>query len=376
MPMSEPPPPPFDFCDEQPPDPACFASKRDPDSDQVTLATRIAERMMRELPPQEQAWDWAESTWMFALVDLHRVTGDPAILAYLQAWLDHHIEGGDVVIDAPNRCTPAAIAAELYALTGEERYRRVVEDVLRFLREETLFTEEGGVNHLGVLDILGVTLWVDSLFVFGSAQMRWGELQDDATALADFSEQFHVHTDVLQSEGGLYRHADDRWALDQDPDVYWARGNGWVTAAGYDYLRILRNRGETDDDVADALQRQVDALRDLQDPDTGLWWTVVNRPGETYLETSASALYGYGMLRGYRSGWLDDGVLPVAQAALDGVRERIVEDEQGEPVVTGTSGPTNAGDFDSYAAVAVGDDVPYGVGSTILLLVESAGLLD
>jgi len=209
--------------------------------------------------------------------------------------------------------------------------------------------------------------------MFGNVLTRWGEVADDRAALDELAGQFAIFADLLQAEGGLLKHAHGT-VLTQEDDVFWGRGNGWVTASGFDHLRVRRNRGEAAPAVLAAVRRQVDAVLPLQDPDNGLWWTVLNRPGESYLETSAAALFAFGLARGWRYGWLDDEVLPAVHRAVAGVTSRVVRDEEGAAVVTGTSGPTNPGTFRYYSGVETADDLPYGVGAVLLALVETSGL--
>jgi len=367
--------PPFDHCTpDAPPDAACFAAKRAPGSDAIALATAIAARQMAASPADTLPWNWEEAVLLQAMLELHAVTGDPALVAYARAWMDHHIAKGYVIAKS-DTCAPTAVAIRLAALTGEPAYRQVGDEGLTYLVEVAHRTAEGGINHLGTFDALGVTLWVDSLFMFGNVFLRQGELFDDPTALGQMSDQFHIFTDLLQDPNGWYRHA-YQWKSPQDPDVYWGRGNGWVTAAGADLVRVLSNRGERDTKVEDALKKQVSVILSTQDADSGLWWTVVNRPGETYLETSAAALFAFGMARGWRYGVLGDEVLPVIAKAMKGVRARVVTNAEGQPVVTGVSGPTTAGTFANYAAIGQSDDLPFGVGAVIYALVETSGLPD
>lgn len=100
----------------------------------------------------------------------------------------------------------------------------------------------------------------------------------------------------------------------------------------------------------------------------------MNRPGETYLETSAAALFAFGLARGWRYGFLGDEVLPVIARAMQGVRSRIVTNVEGQPVVTGVSGPTTAGGFALYASIAQADDLPFGIGAVLYALLETSGL--
>ncbi|WP_438018497.1 glycoside hydrolase family 88 protein [Sorangium sp. So ce315] len=349
-----------------------FAIERDPGSEAIALARAVADRWIAEHPPESLPWDWGEGTVMLALVDLYRVTQHAPYRDHYRRYIDHHLEYG-YEFTTSDRCPPAVAALALHEQTCAARYGEIVDDALRYLYDEARRTEQGGISHLGVSPLFEPTLWVDSLFMFGNVLVRAGERSGDARPLDEFSNQFNIFSSLLQDEPGLFRHAYG-WVAPQDPDVYWARGNAWVTASGYEYLRVRAARGERDDAVAGALARQVAAVLDAQDPDTGLWWTVMNRPGEIYLETSATALFAAGLARGLRHGFLDASVRPAIDSAMAGVRSRITLDGSGRPVVTGTSGPTNVGKLDDYAAVELRDDISYGVGAVLLALVETSGL--
>lgn len=369
------PRPPYEFFDacspDAVPDDACYASKRDPASADVALATEIAHRYIAEHPPEEMAWNWEEGVLMYAMTELYRVTDDPAIRDYYKAYIDHHISIG-YGISVSDSCPPALAALALYKETGEAQYKAVIDEVLLYLYELAARTEEGGINHLGPLQGL-VTLWVDSLFMFGMVLNRWGELDNDREALDEMGDQLDIFGNLLQSpENGLFTHA-YAWPIEQDPDVYWGRGNSWIPPANADYLRVRRLRYETDERAEQILDAQLAGIIATQDA-SGAWWTVMNRPGETYLETSATGFFGYGMARAYRYGFAGDEVRAPLASAVEYVRGSIVRDAMDRPIVTGISGPTTAGDFDNYANVLVDQDISYGVGAAILILIETSGL--
>jgi len=373
---SDEPKPPFEFFDacapDQVPDATCYADKRDPTSADVTLATEIAHRYITEHPADTMAWNWEEGVLMYAMTELYRVTGDATIRNYYKAYIDHHISEG-YGISVSDSCPPAIAAIALYAETGEQKYKDIVDEVLLYLYELAARTEEGGINHLGALEGL-VTLWVDSLFMFGMVLNRWGEFDGDKTALAEMSDQMDIFGTLLQDPAsGLFTHA-YAWPIDQDPNVYWGRGNSWIPPAAADYLRARALRHESDPRAEEILTDHLTGIIATQDSASGGWWTVMNRPGETYLETSATAFFGYGMARAYRYGFAGEEVRQPLAKALDYVRGSIVRDAMDRPFVSGISGPTTAGDFDNYANVEVEDDVSYGVGAAILILIESSGL--
>lgn len=367
-------PPPFEFFDacapDQVPDATCYANKRDPSSDNVALASEIAARYIVEHPATEQGWGWEDGVLMYAMTELYRVTGETAVHDYYKAYMDHHITEG-YGISLSDSCPPALTAIALYAETGEQKYRDVLDEVMFYLFELATRNEQGGINHLGGLQ--HVTLWIDSLFMFGMVLNRWGELDDNRDALDEMSAQLAVFSDLLQdSQTGLFTHAYNWWDP-QDPGIFWARGNSWITPATADYLRARILRHQSDSRAGEILDAHLTGALATQDTSGG-WWTVMNRPGETYLETSATALFGYGLARAYRYGLAGEDVRAPLADAVAYVRSQISRDAMDRPVVTNISGPTMAGDFDNYAEVPLEDDLSYGVGAAILLLIESSGL--
>jgi unsaturated rhamnogalacturonyl hydrolase len=363
--------PPFDYCTSDPPDEACYREKRDPNSDQIALAEAIVQKQIEEHPADTLDWDWEEAVLLVGVHELFRITGKTEYRDYYRAWIDHHISQG-YEMKSSDTSAPTRLALELYA-AGQQQYRQVVDDFFTYINEDALRTTEGGLNHLGTDDTFGITLWVDSLFMFGGVLIRWGEEEGDEAALDEFALQHEIFTRLLQKEPGWYKHAHD-WLGNQDENVYWGRGNGWVAAATTDYLRVLLARGEKDKAARQALERLFSAIISTQDSQSGLWWTVVNRPAETYLETSASALFAYALARAWRYGFVDDSVLPMVERAVSGVRAMIITDAQDRPVVTGISGPTMAGSFEYYRDIPVLDDLPFGLGAVVLMLIETSGL--
>lgn len=348
-----------------------WAVERDPASAEIALARRVADRWLAVHSPEDSPWDWGAGTLMLALADLYRVTGDTRYRDYYRAYADHWLGGTYQVVNSDS-CPSSHAAMNVYRESCDEAYLPPVEGVLAYL-ETAPRADSGGIQHLGAFELLGRSIWVDSLQMFGSVWTRWAELTRDRAVLARHGEQIGIFVRELQDAGGLFRHAKD-FALAHDTDIYWARGNGWVTASTYDYLRVARALGVEDAVARDAMARQVQAILASQDPATGLFWTLMNRPGEIYLETSATALFALGMARGVRLGLLGADARVAIARAMDGVRTRIVDDPEGRALVTDISGPTTAGDADDYAEVALEQDLDFGVGAVILALIETSGL--
>ena len=361
-----------DGCEGSVPLSGCTRELPAPGSARIELATEIAHRYMDEHPATKEAFDWRSGVLMFALSELYQVTGDARLRAYYQAYLDHHIEVGYEVVWS-DACPPALPALALLADGEGLPYEQVVADVLDYLHAAPR-TEAGGISHLGTALHPPASIWVDSLFMFGMVLNRYGEAFDDAAALDLMAEQLEIFADQLQDSSGLLVHAQG-WPAPVDSDVFWARGNGWAIAAVADYLRIRGARGEEDPRALRMLEEQVAGILETQDEASGMWWTVMNRPGApgNYLETSATALFAYGLARAHRSGLVGEEGLVAAEQAVEAVEAAVARDEQGRPYVTRISDGTLPTTYDGYVQVPVGDDLDHGVGAVILALVENPG---
>jgi unsaturated rhamnogalacturonyl hydrolase len=342
----------------------------DPESEEVELATAIALRYIDSHPYEDEIWDWKSGVLMHGLSELYLVTEEQRLHDYYQSWLDYRIDQGYQIVWSDS-CPPAITAVALLSEGPNDDYQSVVDNTLEYLDLIAPRTEEGGISHNGILGNR-LSVWLDSLFMFGMVLNRWGELADP-DRLDMESEQIQIFADVLQDENGFMRHAQD-WP-GYDESVYWARGNSWVLGSLADYLRIRVERDQSDPQVEQIFREHVQAIIGSQDEETGRWLTVMSHPDEpdNYLETSATALFSYGIARAYRYGILGDAERKVALKAIEGVKEMIVDGGDG-PVVTGVSTATDPWSLQEYLDVAVEDDVNYGVGVAILALIETSGL--
>ena len=61
------------------------------------------------------------------------------------------------------------------------------------------------------------------------------------------------------------------------------------------------------DEVIALLQKDLDAVIKWQDQESGVWYQVMDSPGRdgNYLESTASSMFAYTLLRAYRKGYLD-----------------------------------------------------------------------
>jgi unsaturated rhamnogalacturonyl hydrolase len=336
-----------------------------PFADEAT-ARAVADGWLARHTPESMHWDWGPAVLSWALLDLWEATGDERYFDFVAAWVRHHAASFPALWS--DTVAPAAAATRVAARTCEPALLGVIARTDDYLRDVPR-TAAGGIGHLGHLQPEMPQLWVDSLFMVGSYWMARHALFGDPADIDSYAAQIRIFGEELQNpRTGLFHHAlvqERPWPWN---DVFWGRGNGWVAAIVGRFLADLPADHPDHAAIVDLERRLLAGVLATQD-DSGLWWTVMNAPGEGYTETSASALFAYALRRGADEGWVDPAA---ARAAADRARAavlgRLTTDVDGHVVVTGTSGPTQPGGRGYYAGLPQGDDIHYGVGSVILML--------
>jgi len=159
----------------------------------------------------------------------------------------------------------------------------------------------------------------------------------------------------------LYTHG---WDANNDtthPRVFWGRANGWCLMAMAELLTVLPEDHPARPEVLKVFRQHAQGIASLQSG-IGLWHQLLDR-NDSYLETSASAMFTYALARGCRMGWLDPAVYgPTAIAGWNGVASRITADGHVDGTCIGT---TFAADYIYYYNRPMIDDI-HGYGPTLL----------
>ena len=116
-----------------------------------------------------------------------------------------------------------------------------------------------------------------------------------------------------------------------------------------------------------SLLAQIDALVKYQDPQTGLWHTLIDDP-TSYLEASATAGFAYGISKALRMRLIprEQRYISAARRAMDGVISNI--SEEGELKQTSFGTPV-FDDPEEYKKIPL-TSMPYGQSLALLALTE------
>lgn len=216
------------------------------------------------------------------------------------------------------------------------------------------------------------SLWLDDLFMSVPALAWMGAETGEARYFDDAVRQVTLFSDrMFDREEGLFIHA---WidGMDPHPEFHWARANGWAVMAVIELLEVLPEDHAGRGEVLGILRNHLRGLAAVQSS-TGLWHQLLDRD-DSYLETSATAIYTYALARAINRGYVDAKAYgPVACLAWNGLATKVNDKGQ----VEGTCVGTGMG-FDPafYYHRPVSAFAAHGYGPVLLAGAEMIRLLD
>lgn len=181
------------------------------------------------------------------------------------------------------------------------------------------------------------TLWLDDMFM-GIPPVAWYSLLNEEKQQACMNEAVRQ---VLQfaermwvPEKRLFRHG---WVegMQDHPAFHWGRANGWALLTMSEVLDVLPENYPGRNQILELFREHVRGLAACQSGE-GLWHQLLDR-NDSYLETSATAIYVYCIAHAINKGWIDPMAYgPVAQLGWHGVTTQINAEGQVENTCVGT----------------------------------------
>jgi unsaturated rhamnogalacturonyl hydrolase len=339
---------------------------------------------------KEKKWNYTQGLMGLAFLRVYEASGEERYYDYAKGYADSLIDDDGVIWKYKtenynlDHINPGKMIFLLYDRTKDPRYEKVIH-TLRAQLESQPRIAEGGFWHKKVYPD---QMWLDGLYMsapfYAEYAMRYNQPQD----FADVVNQFLiVARNTRDPVTGLYRHAYDAsrrmaWAdsvTGQAPHA-WGRAMGWFSMAIVDVLDFLPADQPGRDQLINILQGLVSKLSEIQDPATGGWYQVTDRPGEegNYIETSCTAMFSYSIYKGVRMGYLDDGYLATAEKAYQGLIDNFIVTAPDGVVsmknicgVAGLGGdPYRDGTYEYYIGEIIRDNDPKGVGPFIMASLE------
>lgn len=311
-------------------------------------------------------WNWPQGVGLFGIFKYYQLTKDEVAFKIVTDWFERQFD-----IGAPpkniNTMAPLLVMAYLYEETQDSRYLPYLENWSEWAMNQLPRTQEGGFEHLTYGPENVEQLWDDTLMMTVLPLAKIGMLLGRKDYVEEAKRQFMIHAKYLQDrKTGLWYHG---WTFEGHhhyAEALWARGNCWITIAIPEIIEILNLQSEDalHQFLVSTLQTQIEALMACQDV-SGLWTTLLDDPN-SYVESSATAGFIYGILKSIRKGYVSIEYLDAIEQSVAALIEQIDEKGEVQNVSVGTGmGP----DLDFYRNIAK-TAMPYGQSLSVLALTE------
>jgi unsaturated rhamnogalacturonyl hydrolase len=272
----------------------------------------------------------------------------------------------------------------LYGVTQKPKYLKAATILYDQLQHQPR-TPEGGFWHK---QRYPNQMWLDGLYMAEPFYAEYAGLSHHPEKFSDITLQFvQMEEHARDAKTGLLYHGWDeskqqRWANSAtgDSPEFWARGMGWYMMALVDTIGFYPENDPGRAQLLAILGREAAAVARTQDPASGLWYQVVDKPTAkgNYLESSAACMFVYALAKGVRRGYLPERYLANAERGYRGILTHFVKTgPDGDALLTDTvkgaglgGDPYRDGSYAYYIGEKRATNDPKGVGAFLLASVE------
>lgn len=206
------------------------------------------------------------------------------------------------------------------------------------------------------------SLWLDDLYMsipaLSQMGVKTGDLKYHDEAVRQITQ---FASRMFDRNVGLWMHG---WiqGMTDHPTFRWARANGWALLAMCELLDVLAENHPGRAHILELFRTHARGLAKLQSKD-GRWHQLLDR-NDSYLETSATAIYTYCIAHAINKGWLEELAYgPMVVLAWQSLTTQVNVQGQVENVCVGTG---MGFDPAFYCSRPVSPVAPHGYGPLLL----------
>ena len=302
----------------------------------------VADTLMARFPDpdaihwqgQTNHFSWQAGYAMYTMEKLWRLTGERCYFDYIRRYVDQQVDDQGRIPGfeptALDNFLPGYAILFLYEQTKLEKYRTAATTIhAAFARYPR--NADGGFWHA---DWAKHQMWVDGVFMGEMFEARYGAAMHDRGAFDQVAQQMKIVLGHCRKSNGLLLHGWDEsraasWADKRTglaPEV-WSEGLGWFAILLADVFDYLPRDHPDRPMLLNALRELCAGLKGVQDPKTGMWNQVVDKPGEpgNWNETSGTGMFLYLIRTSIEKGYIErEDYLPTVRKAYAGIIAKAV----------------------------------------------------
>ncbi|ERM82760.1 hypothetical protein P872_04380 [Rhodonellum psychrophilum GCM71 = DSM 17998] len=342
---------------------------------------------------EKPKWEYTHGLVMSSMLKVWENTGDQQYMDYVRHFVDFMIDENGVIKTYKksdyniDRVNGGKFLIELYKETKEEKFKLAIEELRDQMREHPR-NSDGGFWHK---KIYPQQMWLDGIYMGSPFLSKYAVEFNEPALFDDVAKQIHlIDKHCYSPETGLFHHAIDaskseKWA---DPATglstnYWGRSIGWLAMALVDVLDDMPKDHPKRAEIVSIAQKLAKGIVKYQH-ESGTWYQVIDQGDRAgnYLESSATSMFAYFLIKGAKNGYLDQEFRDAGVKAYEGIlKEFIREDADGGITITNVCGvaglggnPYRDGSYEYYVGEEIRENDPKGVGPFILASLQYESL--
>jgi unsaturated rhamnogalacturonyl hydrolase len=361
------------------------------------VAERVAQTAMQRWPQGEPSqpgapvkWNYELGTLLNGMDALWYQTADADYYRYVKHCIDQLLsaDGSIPTYRLQDHSLDDILLGRqlllLYRVTRQPKYYTAA----ALLREQLSNQPRNRFDGFWHKQIYPDQMWLDGLYMAEPFYAEYAAIFQKPDVFADTTRQFVlIYEHARDPKTGLLYHAWDAskkqaWA-DKGTglsSVFWARGMGWYMMALVDSLPYYSPDDPGRAKLLAILNSLAASVVRHQDQRTGLWYQVLNKPGDegNYFESSAACMFTYALAKGVRLSYLPAHYSRNAALAWQGINQQFIKEEaDGSVTFTGTvkaiglgGTPYRDGSYSYYVSAPVVSNDAKGIGSFLLAASE------
>lgn len=327
-------------------------------------------------------WKYWNGVNHMALVELGTILDDPQYsayvkrnyafffqhLAFLEKMFNARIPGASghqfFRLDRLDDCgAMAAGLYDVYASDPRPEYKSYLDRITTYITSQQDRLEDGTFcrNRFDY-----TALWGDDLFMSVPFLVRAWQATNKDELLEDAVRQVvNFRKYLFRPENGIYFHY--RIMQEDHPGVaHWGRANGWMLVAQCQLLDVLPESHPQRNELLAVLKEHIVGLTRYQTAN-GMWRQLLDK-SDSFLESSCTAMFTYGIAKAINRKWISDIYASVAVQGWKGlVNECITATGYLDKVTTGFNFKQ---DLPFYYTIPIEPGGDHGIGAALYAGIE------